>query len=270
MVMAILIAITTPLNVFAQSYIVYNLEDGNVLKASGEEESLPIASVSKLMTVLIVCEKIQTGDFTLDTVVVAPSNFKNPGGSSFEIKPNDQYTVWQLICGALVVSGNDAATLLGMYVGGTEAKFAVMMNDRAAALGMKHDWFHSASGLNDDGYDNYASASDLKLLMTELYTKHWDIIGPIVKVKNLSELGFNRSKGSTNPILALDNRCIGLKTGYTTPAGYCGTYIFDCNGKKLAVVLLGAKNPKERNAEVINLANEGELLLNQQLNVMNP
>lgn len=270
---AFLLALATvlamPLNVSADAWLVYDLENGKVLKAYQEEESLPIASVSKLMTVLIVCERVKAGDFSLDTVISTPSNFKNPGGSSFGIRPGDQYTVWQLVCGALVVSGNDAASVLGRYIGGTEAKFAGMMNERGAALGMRHQWFSSASGLNDESWDNYASAYDLKLLMTELYAKHWDILGPIVRAKDINELGFSRSQKSTNPLLQ-DSRCIGLKTGYTTPAGHCGTYIFDLGGRKMAVVLLGAKTSKERNERVLSLAVEGEQLLNQYLNAMNP
>ena len=207
-----------------KSYVIGDEESGEIFYEKNSEKSMPMASLSKLMTYLLVREAIDEGKITLDLKVEADKRSEELTGwqySSLGLIEGRQYTIDQLIKGLIAVSGNDCAYLLAKTVSGDENKFANLMNEKAEELGLTSQKYYNASGIEtDDNKQNSSSAKDLFNLSKYVIDTYPDIL----EVSNLDEvvipeLGIN--KKSTIPLKDSIETIDGLKTGTTEEAGFC-------------------------------------------------
>ena len=215
---------------------------GTVLWEKNAHEVLEPASVTKIMTMLLVCEAIDAGQLTLDQMVTTSAHAAGMGGSQVYLEEGEQMAVQDLLKAVAVASGNDAAVALGEAVAGSESAFVEKMNQRAAQLGMGDTHFVNCTGLPTDGH--VTSAYDIALMSRELL-KH-DVIRQFTTIwmDSLRNGAFGLS--STNKLVHSYEGCTGLKTGFTATAGYCISATARRDDTELIAVVLGAENSKDR------------------------
>lgn len=215
---------------------------GTVLWQENAHEVLEPASVTKIMTMLLVCEALDAGQLTLDQMVTTSAHAAGMGGSQVYLEEGEQMTVQDLLKAVAVASGNDAAVALGEAVAGSESAFVEKMNQRAAQLGMGDTHFVNCTGLPTDGH--VTSAYDIALMSRELL-KH-DVIRQFTSIwmDSLRNGAFGLS--STNKLIHSYDGCTGLKTGFTATAGYCISATARRGDMELIAVVLGAENSKDR------------------------
>ena len=215
---------------------------GTVLWEKNAHEVLEPASVTKIMTMLLVCEAIDAGQLTLDQMVTTSAHAAGMGGSQVYLEEGEQMAVQDLLKAVAVASGNDAAVALGEAVAGSESAFVEKMNQRAAQLGMADTHFVNCTGLPTDGH--VTSAYDIALMSRELL-KH-DVIRQFTTIwmDSLRNGAFGLS--STNKLVHSYEGCTGLKTGFTATAGYCISATARRDDTELIAVVLGAENSKDR------------------------
>jgi D-alanyl-D-alanine carboxypeptidase (penicillin-binding protein 5/6) len=228
----------TPPRLASPSAILEDLETGQVLYAKSPDGRRAMASLTKVMTALVVMAKAKPGD----TVVVEGSAALQ-SGSVLGLRVGERITVRELLFALLIQSSNDAAAALAEHVGGTVSGFVGMMNGRAAQMGLSHSHFTSPSGLEGGGY---SSARDLASMTRAAYddplfeqivaTKFHDVPAPSGPPRHIQ----NR-----NVLLWLYAGAIGVKTGFTTPAGHCLIGAADRRGMRLVAVALGAAGPND-------------------------
>lgn len=215
---------------------------GTVLWQENAHEVLEPASVTKIMTMLLVCEAIDAGQLSLDQMVTTSAHAAGMGGSQVYLEEGEQMSVQDLLKAVAVASGNDAAVALGEAVAGSESAFVEKMNQRAAQLGMEDTHFVNCTGLPTDGH--VTSAYDIALMSRELL-KH-DVIRQFTTIwmDSLRNGAFGLS--STNKLVHSYEGCTGLKTGFTATAGYCISATARRDDTELIAVVLGAENSKDR------------------------
>ncbi|MEG2421796.1 MAG: D-alanyl-D-alanine carboxypeptidase family protein [Oscillospiraceae bacterium] len=197
------------LSTAAAASILVDCDSGRVLYAQNEHEKRPIASITKLMTALLVAEHSPD----LGQVVTVPYEATLQIGSSMYLKAGEQVTVEELLFGLMLASGNDAAVTLAIHLCGSTENFVTDMNARGAEIGMKNTYFASPNGLNDE--ENYSTAHDMALLARVCAEN--EIVAAVVGTKSVS-FG-TRSFVNHNKLLWRYQGCIGMKTGYTDKAG---------------------------------------------------
>ena len=217
----------------AHSFVLMNA-DGRVLYGLREEEALPMASTTKLMTALLVVEHC-----ALDEEVEIPADCCGTEGSSMYLRPGERYTVRELLCGLLLVSGNDAALALARYAAGSETQFVAWMNEKAASLGMKHSHFANPHGLSAQGH--CSSAADLGLLMATCLRS--DALMEIAGTRSVN-VG-EQTLYNHNKLLGRCPGCLGGKTGYTEAAGRCLVSCCEREGTRLICVTMDDPNDWE-------------------------
>lgn len=245
----------------AKSYAIFGIEkkttasligdanSGALFIAENIDEALPIASISKLMTFLLVKEKIAEGKFKLEDKVKVSVTASSEEGSSLDLKAGEEISVKDLLDGLMIVSGNDAAVALAETVGETESKFVTMMNDKASELGLKNATFINASGLTKNGQDNKMSTRDIFTLSKTIIEKYPEVL-EYAKTTVLEQPSRNFKKESTIPLVGEVEGVDGLKTGHTDEAGYC--LVSTMKIKKgesefrIISVLMGAKTKADR------------------------
>lgn len=245
----------------AKSYAIFGIEkkttasligdanSGALFIAENIDEVLPIASISKLMTFLLVKEKIAEGKFKLEDKVKVSVTASSEEGSSLDLKAGEEISVKDLLDGLMIVSGNDAAVALAELVGETESKFVTMMNDKASELGLKNATFINASGLTKNGQDNKMSTRDIFTLSKTIIEKYPEVL-EYAKTTVLEQPSRNFKKESTIPLVGEVEGVDGLKTGHTDEAGYC--LVSTMKIKKgesefrIISVLMGAKTKADR------------------------
>ena len=245
----------------AKSYAIFGIEkkttasligdanSGALFIAENIDEALPIASISKLMTFLLVKEKIAEGKFKLEDKVKVSVTASSEEGSSLDLKAGEEISVKDLLDGLMIVSGNDAAVALAELVGETESKFVTMMNDKASELGLKNATFINASGLTKNGQDNKMSTRDIFTLSKTIIEKYPAVL-EYAKTTVLEQPSRNFKKESTIPLVGEVEGVDGLKTGHTDEAGYC--LVSTMKIKKgesefrIISVLMGAKTKADR------------------------
>lgn len=228
--------------VSAKSAILVERETGTVLYQTEEHKKLEPASVTKVMTMLLVVEAIQSGQISLDDQVTCSAHAASMGGSQVYLEEGEKMSVHDLLKAVAVASGNDAAVALAEYVAGSEPAFVDKMNQRAKELGMNDTHFCNCNGLPTK--DHVSSAYDIALMSRELlrhkmirdYTGIWmdSIRGGEFKLAN------------TNKLIYYYDGATGLKTGSTGNAGYCISASAKRNGMELIAVVLGSTTSKER------------------------
>ena len=226
---------------------------GTVLYAKNEEERLPIASVTKIMTSLLVFEALEAGKISYEEMVTVSDHAASMGGSQVYLEPGEQMSVKDLMKAMMISSANDATMALAEHVAGSVETFVSMMNNRAAALGMENTAFKNPHGLDEEGH--YSSAKDVACMTRELLT-HKDVSQfTTVWMDTIRDGAFGLS--NTNKLIRYYSGATGMKTGFTNAAGFClsGTAMRD--GLHLIAVVLGGESSNERFGTVKKMLDYG-------------
>ena len=236
-----------------QSAILISQNTGQVLFEQNPDVQLPPASITKVMTMLLVIEAVESGRITLDDVVVCSPHAASRGGSQIWLEPGEEMTVHELFKAVAISSANDAAVLLAEHVAGSEEVFAAQMNQRAAQLGMTNTSFVNACGLDAEGH--FTTARDVALMSRELM-KH-PIISEYSTIWMDSLRGGETELVNTNRLVRFYNGTTGLKTGTTAGAGSCLSATAMRDGLGLVAVVMGSPTSDERFAAARGLLDYG-------------
>ncbi len=232
------------LNVKAKAVVLMEKSTGKVLYAENEHEKLYPASVTKIMSILLVCEAIESGKINLRDIVVCSENAASKGGSQIWLESGETMTVEELLKATCVYSANDACTLLGEYVAGSETAFNDMMNSRASELGMIDTHFDNCTGLDDTTDTHLTSAYDVALMSRALLK--YDFIKDYTTIWMDSLRGGETELVNTNKLVRYYSGITGLKTGTTEKAGCCVSATAERNSMELIAVVMGSDNSKDR------------------------
>ena len=235
---------TMPIDVKAKSAVLMDQTTGRVLMKMNENEKIYPASVTKIMSMLLVAEAIDSNTIRLTELVPASTNASKKGGSQIWLKEGETMTVDELLKATAVYSANDACTALGEYIAGSDEGFVMMMNERAGELGMKNTHFDNCTGLDDTSQTHLTTAYDIALMSRELM-KH-QFIQQYTKIWMDSLRGGKTELVNTNKLIRFYEGATGLKTGTTSKAGCCISATATRNGTSLIAVVMGADNSKDR------------------------
>ena len=228
-------------------------DTGTVLAENNSTESCPIASVTKVMTMLLCMEALQSGKISMDDMVTASEYACSMGGSQIYLEPGEQMRVEELLKSVAVGSANDASVVLAEHIMGSETAFVDAMNERAKALGMVNTHFVNCNGLDEDNH--YSSAKDVAIMSRELL-KH-NAIHPFLSIWMDSIRNGEFGLTNTNKLIRFYNGAIGIKTGSTSNAKYCLSSAATRNGLTLIGVVLGAESTADRFETAKQLLNYG-------------
>ena len=243
------------LSLDCKSAILIEAGTGRVLYEQNADEALPPASVTKVMTLLLVMEAIDEGKISLDDTVTASAHAASMGGSQIFLKEGEQMSVEDMVKSVVIASANDAACALAEFVSGSEEAFVKAMNDRAAELGMKNTVFENTNGLDDTAENHLTSARDIAIMSAELI-KH-------KKILEYSSIWMDTVRNglfgltNTNRLVRYYKGCTGLKTGSTSKAGFCVSATAERDGMSLVCVIMGSPTRDVRNAEATKLLDWG-------------
>ena len=235
-------AIGTQLDIKAKSAILMEVNTGRILYEMNPDEKLPPASITKIMSLLLVTEAIDSGKMSVEDVITAGEHACSMGGSQIWLEPGESMTVDDLLKAAVIASANDATVALGEAIAGSEEGFVAMMNEKAASLGMTNTHFANATGLDAEGH--ISSAHDVAIMSAELI-KH-DLI------KNYSTVWMDTLRDgkselvNTNKLVRFYEGTTGLKTGTTSGAGYCLSATAERNGLELVAVIMSGDTSADR------------------------
>ena len=268
LIMAILIAImpmnlsfanedNAPLSVSSKSAILMDVGSGQILYEKNAHDKLPPASVTKVMTMLLICEALDSGKITLDDSVQISDNAASMGGSQIFLEAGEVQKVDTLLKGIAVASANDGCVAMAEYIGGSVESFVDMMNAKAKELNMKDTNFVNTNGLPVDNH--YTSAHDIAIMSRELL-KH-DVISKylttwmdqVVVGKKQITVGL----ANTNKLIKHYQGATGVKTGFTQQAKYCLSASAKRGDTHLVAVTLGAETSPERFKDATSLLNFG-------------
>lgn len=236
----------------ASSAIIMERDTGEVLYEKNSEESLPPASMTKIMTMLLIMEAIDKKQLKYEDMIRVSENAASMGGSQIFLEPGEEMSVQDMLKGIAVASGNDASVAMAEHLGGTESGFADMMNEKAKELGLEKTHFSNSNGLPIENH--YTSAHDLAVIAKELL-KYEDI----TKFTGIYEDYLRQDTDNpfwlvnTNKLVRFYPGVDGLKTGYTKEAKYGLTATAEKEGMRIIAVVMGSPSPKERNADVTTM-----------------
>ena len=231
----------------AKSAVLMDVQTGTVLCEQNAHEPLAPASVTKVMTMLLIMEAVDSGKIAWDDAVTASEAAASKGGSQIYLKVGETMTVSDMVKSIAVSSANDCACAMAEHIAGSEAAFVEMMNTRAKELGMDDTHFVNCTGLDDDpaAKDHKTSAHDIALMSRELLKNHPDI-------KKYTTIWMDTVRGgafglaNTNKMVRFYSGCTGLKTGFTTGAGYCLSASAQREGMELVAVVMGSETSQDR------------------------
>lgn len=242
------------------SCIVIEATTGTVLYEKNADERREPASVTKVMTLLLIFEAIDNGQYGLDDIVTISEHAASMGGSQCFFECGEQQTVEDMIKCIIIASGNDAAVAMGEYTAGSEDAFVAKMNERAKELGMENTNFVNACGLDAEGH--VTSSRDIAIMSRELTVNHPEIfdystiwMDSIIHKTARGESRFDLT--NTNKFLNQYTGATGLKTGFTNTAKYCMSATASRNGIDLIAVVMGAETKEIRNSEACRLLDYG-------------
>ncbi len=238
-----------------KSAVLMEATTGAILYTQNCEEALPPASVTKVMTLLLVMEALEKGVVRLDSTVTASANAASMGGSQIYLKEGEQMTLEDLLKSVIIASANDAAVALAEYLCGSVSSFVAQMNRRAEELGMKQTKFENVTGLDDTAVGHLTSAHDIAVMSRELI-RHPDILKySSIWMDNIRGGSFGLT--NTNRLVRFYPGCTGLKTGSTSKAGFCVSVTAEREGFSLICVIMGAESRDVRNAAAASLLDWG-------------
>ena len=251
----------TVVSVNAPCAILMETSTGEILFEKSPDEERTPASVTKLMTLLMIYEEMERNNLHPEDVVTVSAHAKSMGGSQVFLEEGEQQTVETLIKCIVIASGNDASVAMAEHIAGSEEAFVQRMNQRAAELSLSHTHFVDCCGLTDDE-NHYMSARDIAVVSRELslrfpelfsYSTIW--MEDIVHRTARGESTFTLT--NTNKMLRSYKGCLGLKTGSTSRAGFCVSEVAGRDDLMLIAVILGAETSKSRFADAAALLNYG-------------
>lgn len=234
-----------PFDVDARSAVLMDAETGTMLYAKNADEALPPASVTKVMTLLLVMEAIDSGRMSLSDTVQVSEYAASMGGSQVYLEPGEQMSVEDMIKSVVISSANDAAVALAETVSGSEEAFVSRMNERAAELGMEHSRFENVTGLDDDTVNHLVSAEDIAIMSRELLRHETILQYTSIWMDTIRNGAFGLS--NTNRLIRFYPGATGLKTGSTSKAGFCISATARRDGLHLIAVIMGSPTRDIRN-----------------------
>lgn len=249
-----------------KSAILIESTTGKIIYEKNSHERYAPASMTKIMSMILIMEEIDKGKLKWDEVLTASEYASSMGGSQIFLQPNEKMTVKDLFKAVAIGSANDATVVFAERIAGTEAKFVERMNKKAKELGLKDTNFKNAVGL--DEANHYSSAYDMAFMAKEL-VKHDEIF----KYTTIYEDYLRQNTDNkfwlvnTNKLIKIYDGADGLKTGYTNEAGYCLTATANKNNMRLIGTIMGAKESKSRNTNMATLLDYGYNLYGMQVEV---
>lgn len=240
----------------AKSAILIEASTGEIMWEKNAHEKLAPASMTKMMSMLLVVENIDKGNLKWDQMITVSENASKMGGSQILLETGEQMSVEDLFKGVAVASGNDAVVALGEAIGGSEEMFVKMMNDRAKELGLTETNFKNPHGLDEENH--YSSAHDMAMIGKEL-VKHKKVLEYTGIYEDYLRKGTSKEFWlvNTNKLVRFFKGVDGLKTGYTDTAGYCLTATIEKDGMRLISVVMGEPEATTRSSETTGLINYG-------------
>lgn len=236
-------ATTADFDVPCAAAILVDEDSGTVLYEKNADARRPIASITKVMTLLLTFEALEAGKISLDDFVPVSEHAYHMGGSQIWLEPGEEMTLNDMLKAICISSANDAAVAVAEYIGGSEPAFAEMMNARAAELGMTNTHFVNACGLDEP--EHLSTARDVAVMSREMLLHH-------TEVRDYCSIWMDTLRGgatqlvNTNKLLKSYSGITGLKTGTTGKAGVCVSASAERDGLRLIAVVLGAASGKER------------------------
>lgn len=245
----------------APSVILVECTSGEVLYGKNQQEQRSPASITKIMTLLLVFEALEQGKIQMDEMVTTSAHAKSMGGSQVFLEEGEQQTVETMIKCIVVASGNDASVAMAEHLAGSEDEFVRKMNEKAQELNMVHTNFEDCCGLTDSA-NHYTTAEDVATMSRELITRYPKVLEySSIWMENITH---NTNKGSeefglanTNKMIRSYTGCIGLKTGSTSTAKFCVSAVAERNDIMLLAVIMGAPDSKQRFKDAQTLLNYG-------------
>ena len=236
----------------AKSAILMEASTGEIIFEKNSHEKLHPASMTKMMSMLLILENIEKGVINWDDIVTVSSNASSMGGSQILLETNEQMSVSDLFKGIAVASGNDAVVAMAEKIAGTEEEFVNMMNKRGTELGLTDTNFKNCHGLDDANH--YSSASDMAKIAMEL-VKHEKLFEYTSIYEDYLREGTDRKFWlvNTNKLVRFYSGADGLKTGYTGEAGFCLTATAKRNGMRVIAVVMGEPDSKTRTSDVSSM-----------------
>ncbi len=243
----------------AKSAILMDADSGTILYEMNSHEELPPASVTKVMTMLLIMEAIDSGRISFDDQVTISETAAGMGGSQLYMEPGETHTVDELLTGISMVSANDACVAMAEFISGTDEIFVEKMNEKAASLGLENTHFSNTNGL--PAADHYTSAHDIAV-MSQALLSHPDILPYLSNESGTIQVGKEGHTSTieminTNKLLKTYNGAKGIKTGFTQDAGYCLSSYAERDDLRLIAVVLGAESSKLRFSESSRLLDYG-------------
>ena len=261
--MVVLLGLTLPagaveLEVAGKSALLMDAATGTILYEKNAHEPLAPASVTKVMTMLLIMEAIDSGKIKWEDTVTASEAAAAKGGSQIYLKVGEQMSVTDMLKAIAVSSANDCACAMAEHLAGSEGAFVSLMNKRAKELGMEHTNFVNCTGLDDDpeAANHRTCAHDIALMSRQLLVNHPDI-------KKFTTIWMDTMRNgtfglaNTNKMVRFYNGATGLKTGFTSGAGYCLSASAQRDGMELIAVVMGAESSKGRFAACKSLLDYG-------------
>lgn len=243
------------LKLTCRSAVLMEASTGKILYAHNPNEALPPASVTKVMTLLLIMEEIDSGRLNYTDKVTVSANAASMGGSQIYLKEGEMMTVDDLLKSVVIASANDAAVALAEHISGSEEAFVAKMNDRASALEMTSTKFENTNGLDDTTEEHLSSAADIAIMSRELI-KHKKILEySSIWMDTIREGSFGLT--NTNRLIRFYKGATGLKTGSTSKAGFCISATAERDGMELICVIMAADTRDIRNKEAKTLLDWG-------------
>lgn len=234
--------------------ILMEAETGKVLFEKNSDQKVAIASITKLMVLLITMEEIKAGNLSLDTVITGTQEAKDIGGSTMFLDVGEQFPLETIIKAMCIASANDATVALSQHIAGSTQAFVTRMNKRAGELGLRNTNFKNVVGFDD--FEHYSTAYDVAVLCREILSKHPELL----KYSSIKEEWIREGKTqllNTNKLLGRYEFATGLKTGTETSAKYCLAATAEKDGTKLISIVLGASDNEARVAQAEILLKHG-------------
>lgn len=246
------IAQSVDLNIDAPSAILMEKDTGKIIYEKASDEQLPPASMTKIMTMLLIMEELDRGSLTLDEKVRTSEKAASMGGSQIFLEAGEEMTVEELLKAIAIASANDASVALAEHIAGTEEEFVKRMNEKVKTLGLENTHFSNSTGL--PAKNHYSSARDMAMMAKELL-KHEEITNYTSLYEDY--LRENTDKKfwlvNTNRLVKFYEGVDGLKTGYTSEAKFCLTATAKKNNMRMISVVMGAENTKQRNQDITKM-----------------
>lgn len=250
-----------PVQTEAPSVMLMEISTGKVLYEKNAQEQRSPASITKIMTLLLIFEELENGNLKMDEEVTTSAYAKSMGGSQVFLEEGEKQTVETMIKCIVVASGNDASVAMAEHIAGSESEFVKKMNEKATELGMIHTHFEDCCGLTDSA-NHYTSAQDVAVMSRELISRFPKILEySSIWMENITHVTAQGSKEfcltNTNKLVRSYEGCVGLKTGSTSTAKYCVSAAAKRGNIMLLAVVMGAPDHKVRFKDAAAMLNYG-------------